>query len=305
MTSSSDRSQISVIVPVYNGEKTVVQTIECLLRQSLPPDEIIVVDDGSTDGTRDTLRDFDRRITLLTQLNSGPASARNRGVRAAKSAFVAFTDSDCLPNNDWLFNLSRGFDDERVAGVGGPVRSAIPGLTCEYADAVRMLDPRLDEDGVIAHLITANACFRREALIEAGLFNKRFRKPGGEEPDLCFRLKGLGYEFRFVEQAMVLHYHRHTLKSFLKTVANYGEGGYVLGQLWPHYHIENPLRRLIRSLVAMRSIFIRIPGYAPKYGLSRAVCFSLLDYLRQLALLSGYLRGRRCDAQGKRGHSGV
>ena len=97
LITTGDDSHISVVIPVYNGEKTIVQTIECLLRQSLAPDEIIVVDDGSTDGTRETLRKFDQRITLLTQLNSGPASARNRGVRAAKSAFVAFTDSDCLP----------------------------------------------------------------------------------------------------------------------------------------------------------------------------------------------------------------
>ncbi len=294
-----------MVIPVYNGEKTLVQTVECLLGQSLAPDEIIVVDDGSTDGTRESLRDYDQRIILLTQLNSGPASARNRGVRAAKGAFVAFTDSDCLPNKDWLFNLSRGFDDERVAGVGGPVRSAVPGLTCEYADAKRLLDPRFDEDGAIAHLITANACFRRELLIEAGLFNHRFRKPGGEEPDLCFRLRKLGYEFRFVEQAMVLHYHRQSIKSFLKTNANYGEGGYVLGQLWPHYHIKNPLGRFIRSMVAIRSVFSRIPGYAAQYGLSRAIYFSLLDYLRQLALLSGYIRGRRFEAQGERNHSGV
>jgi len=296
LITASDHPRISIVVPVYNGEKTVVQTIECLLRQSLAPDEIIVVDDGSTDGTREALRKFDQCIILLTQPNSGPASARNRGVKATKSAFVAFTDSDCLPDKDWLFNLSRGFDDDRVAGVGGAVRSAIQGLTGEYVDAVRLLDPQPDKDGAIPYLITANACFRREALIEAGLFNERFRNPGGEEPDLCFRIKRLGYEFRFVERALVLHHHRQTIKSFLKTIANYGEGLYILGRLWPDCNIENPLRALIRTLVALRSLIRRIPKYAAQYGLSKAVYFSLLDYLRQVALLSGYLRGRRREA---------
>ncbi|MGE0132675.1 MAG: glycosyltransferase family 2 protein [Blastocatellales bacterium] len=296
MTVAGGHPHISVVVPVYNGEKTIVQTVECLLRQSLKPDEIIVVDDGSTDGTREALRKFDQRITLLTQANSGPASARNRGVKAAKYAFVAFTDSDCLPDEDWLLNLLRGFDNERVAGAGGSVRSAIRGLTGEYVDAVRLLDPQPDEAGEIPYLITANACFRRDALIEAGLFNERFRKPGGEEPDLCFRIRRLGYEFRFVEQALVHHHHRQTIKSFLNTIANYGEGLYVLGRLWPDYSIESPLMRLIRKSVALRSIIQRIPGYAAKYGLSRAVYFSLLDYLRQVALLSGYLRGKRREA---------
>ena len=296
MITAGGPPNISVVIPVYNGEKTVVQTVECLLRQSCRPDEIIVVDDGSTDGTREALRKFDQRIKLLAQPNSGPASARNRGVKAAKSMFVAFTDSDCLPDKDWLFNLSLGFDNERIAGVGGAVRSAIRGLTGEYVDAVRLLDPQPDKDGAIPYLITANACFRREALIEAGLFNERFRKPGGEEPDLCFRIRRLGYEFRFVEQALVHHHHRQTIKSFLKTIANYGEGLYVLGRLWPDYHIESPLRGLIRKLVALRPVIQRIPGYAARYGFSRAVYFSLLDYLRQVALLSGYLRGRRREA---------
>jgi glycosyltransferase involved in cell wall biosynthesis len=296
LTASGDRPHISVVVPVYNGEKTIAQTVECLLRQSLKPDEIIIVDDGSTDGTRDALRKFDQRIMVLAQANSGPASARNRGVKAAKCSFVAFTDSDCLPGEDWLFNLSRGFDGERVAGVGGSVRSAIRGLTGEYVDAVRLLDPQPDEDGAIPYLITANACFRREALIKAGLFNERFRKPGGEEPDLCFRIRRLGYEFRFAEQALVHHHHRQTIKSFLNTIANYGEGLYVLGRLWPDYSIESPRRGLIRKSFALRSVVQRIPIYSAKYGLSRAVCFSLLDYLRQVALLSGYLRGRRREA---------
>ena len=296
MIEACNYPHVSVVVPVYNGEKTIVQTVECLLRQSLRPDEIIIVDDGSTDGTREALSKFDQLIILLTQSNCGPASARNRGVEAAKCPLVAFTDSDCLPDKDWLLNLSCGFDNDRIAGVGGTVRSAIRGLTGEYVDAVRLLDPQPDEAGEIPYLITANACFLREALIKAGLFNERFRKPGGEEPDLCFRIKRLGYEFRFVEHALVHHYHRQTIKSFLRTIANYGEGLYILGRLWPDYRIESPLRRLIRKLVALRSVIQRIPTYSARYGLVRAVYFSLLDYLRQVALLSGYLRGRRREA---------
>lgn len=291
-----DRPSISVIIPVYNGAKTVSQTVECLQRQSLKPAEIIVVDDGSTDETLAVLRGFDEQITILSQPNSGPASARNRGVRAANGDFTAFTDSDCLPDKDWLLNLALGFDNERVAGVGGAVRSAVQGLTGEYVDAIRLLDPQPDESGEIPYLITANACFRREVLIEAGLFNESFRKPGGEEPDVCLRIRNLGYEFRFAEQALVRHHHRQTVGSFLKTIANYGEGLYVLSRLWPDYRIENPLQRWLKRLIELRSIIRRIPKYAARYGLFKAVYFSLLDYLRQIAYLSGYLRGRRREA---------
>lgn len=290
---TDNRPNISVIIPVYNGAKTISQTVECLLRQSLKPAEIIVVDDGSTDETPSVLRGFDGEITVLSQSNSGPASARNHGVKVAKGDFAAFTDSDCLPDKDWLFNLALGFDNERIAGVGGVVRSAVQGLTGEYVDAIRLLDPQPDESGEIPYLITANACFRREVLIEAGLFNQRFRKPGGEEPDVCLRIRKLGYEFRFAEQALIHHHHRQTIGSLLKTIANYGEGLYVLSRLWPAYSIGNPFRRLLRRLVELRSVVRRIPQYAGQYGLFRAICFSVLDYLRQIAYLSGYLRGRR------------
>jgi glycosyltransferase involved in cell wall biosynthesis len=290
------RLQISVVVPVYNGARTIARTVECLLRQSLAPAEIIIIDDGSTDGTRQALEKFSGQIRVRTQTNSGPASARNSGVRLATGDLVAFTDSDCLPDEDWLEKLSSGFDSPPVAGVGGAVRSAIRGMTGEYVDAIGLLDPGRDREDAIPYLITANACFRREVLIKAGLFDERFRRPGGEEPDLCLRIRRMGYRFRFSKQALVRHYHRDNIVSFLKTIANYGEGSYVLGGLWPEYRIDKPVKRLLRRSVELKSLVSRVSVYASRYGFFKSVYFSLLDYLRQIAFLSGYLRGRRREA---------
>lgn len=287
---------VSVIVPVYNGAATILRTIECLREQSLKPRKIIVVDDGSTDGTPELLAKLGRDVTCLRKTNGGPASARNHGVRAADADFVAFTDSDCLPDRDWLLNLCNGFDDPQVGGVGGIVRSAEQSATGQYVDEVRLLDPRPDDSGQIHYLITANACFRREAIVDAGFFDERFRKPGGEEPELCLRIRKLGYRFRMIETAVVLHHHRQTTRGLLKTIANYGEGLYLLGQSWPDYRIERPSRMLLRKLVSLRAFFRRIPDYSRRYGLGKAIYFSLLDYLRQLALLSGYLRAERREA---------
>src|SRR5262245_32579431 len=128
----SNRPRISVVVPVYNGAKTILKTIECVLNQSLKPLEIIIVDDGSTDDTERLLCNVDDEITFLRKENGGPASARNLGVRAAKTDFVAFTDSDCLPDRDWLLNLFRGFNGPKVGGVGGIVRSADKSAMGQY-----------------------------------------------------------------------------------------------------------------------------------------------------------------------------
>lgn len=283
---------ISVIVPAYNCATTIGATVAALLAQELSAREIIVVDDGSTDNTRAALEPFTQRITYLHRLNGGPAAARNTGIRAASGALVAFTDSDCLPRPDWLRRLSAGFTDERVAGVGGIVRSADHNTTSEYIDTIRLLDARADETNEIPYLITANACFRRDALLAAGLFDEAFAKPGGEEPDVCLRLRRLGYYFRAAEDAVVLHHHRQNLRSLLRTLANYGEGRYLLSRRWPEYSVQRPLPQLARHAIALRSLVTRAIAYSRSHGSRKGAYFSLLDYLRPMALLVGYLRGR-------------
>lgn len=283
--------EASIVVPVFNGATTIVSTVEHLLNQSLSPKEIIVVDDGSTDDTIEVLKPFETRINYQFKPNGGPASARNFGARLATAEFIAFTDSDCLPDRNWLKNLLAGFDSPNVAGVGGSVKSVNDSLIGEYVDLLQMLEPAKNSNGEIEYLITANACFRREALLAAELFDERFRKPGGEEPALCRRMKELGHQFRSAPQAVVLHHHRQTVGSFLRTIRNYGEGRYLLGKLWPDYQIADPTRTFFRQAVAIRSLASGFPAYVRQHGVKKALAFSALDYLRQLAFLRGYLRG--------------
>jgi GT2 family glycosyltransferase len=283
---------VSVVVPVFNGEETIVSTVESLFRQRYQPREVIVIDDGSTDETAIRLRALSNRIEYRRQTNAGPAAARNAGIRLSSGDLVAFTDSDCLPDETWLGSLVEGFTDPRVGGVGGIVRGGGETIVSEYVDMIRLLDPGF-EDGKIPYLITANAAFRREVLFDAGLFDERFRKPGGEEPDLCRRIRDLGYEFRLAEGALVTHRHRQSVRSLLRTIANYGEGRFLLGSQWPEYRINQPVKRLLRLSVAGRGVMQRLPDYLKRYGVKRAFVFSTLDYLWQPAQLVGYLRGQR------------
>lgn len=85
--------KISVIVPVYNGEKFISKCLDSLLSQNLNDIEIIVINDGSIDKTENIVKQralSDTRITLISQENSGVSSARNRGIRAAKGDYIAF-----------------------------------------------------------------------------------------------------------------------------------------------------------------------------------------------------------------------
>jgi glycosyltransferase involved in cell wall biosynthesis len=87
---------VSCVIPVFNGERFLAEAVESVVAQEHPDLEIIVVDDGSTDGTRAVAERFGSRVKYLHQANSGPASARNHGIRAASGEFVALLDSDDL-----------------------------------------------------------------------------------------------------------------------------------------------------------------------------------------------------------------
>lgn len=87
---------VSVVIPVYNGARYLEETLNSVLAQSYQPLEVIVVDDGSSDGTSDLLLRFGDRITRITQDNQGQAAARNRGIAAARGEYIAFLDADDL-----------------------------------------------------------------------------------------------------------------------------------------------------------------------------------------------------------------
>lgn len=96
MSSTGRLPLVSIVVPVYNGEKYIEDCLLSILRQNYPSMQIIVVDDGSTDGTAELVLAMGSSITYVHQENSGSAVARNVGVELSKGEFVAFVDSDDL-----------------------------------------------------------------------------------------------------------------------------------------------------------------------------------------------------------------
>jgi len=96
-------SKISVIIPVFNGERFIAEAIQSVLDQKYEPLEIIVIDDGSTDGTKKVVELFDEKIILISQTNQGVASARNAGLKKATGDLIAFLDADDIWVNNKLF----------------------------------------------------------------------------------------------------------------------------------------------------------------------------------------------------------
>ena len=129
-TSAQDRPAVSVIVPVYNAEKTLRRCLDSLLAQRFSDLELLVVDDGSTDSSAAICLEYasaDPRVRLCRKENGGVSSARNLGLKEARGEFIAFCDSDDCAGADWLSSLYDAIGDSGMA-VGGYVRTEPSGV---------------------------------------------------------------------------------------------------------------------------------------------------------------------------------
>lgn len=225
---------ISVVIPTYRRWDRLQRTLAAMEAQTLPVDrfEVIVSDDGSGDGTLEQVRSYagrsPLRITVLTGPNGGPAAARNRGIAVARGEWVAFTDDDCVPEQDWLEAFAAAAGKGGFDGAGGFVKRYNDTLLGRYIDWSRMMMPPLREDGTAAYLVTANALFRRKLLEDLGGFDQAFKAPGGEDPHLSYRAKELGARLIYLPEARIRHMHRDTIGGIHRTWYQYGIGERVM-----------------------------------------------------------------------------
>ncbi|MGV0024373.1 glycosyltransferase [Phormidesmis priestleyi] len=230
--------QVSVIVPIYNGEADLPDLLDCLVAQTYPRDrvEYLLVDNGSDDRTFELLQAASQKIPQIhalaeTQIQSSYA-ARNTGIRAAKSEVLAFTDADCRPKPDWLLNLVQPFVDSAVGLVAGEIK-ALPGhsLLERHADRQETLSQKHTlANAFCPYGQTANLAVRRQAFEKVGLF-RPYLTTGGDA-DICWRiLRETSFELRFAETAIVRHRHRATLSDLRSQWRRYGKSNRYLHEL--------------------------------------------------------------------------
>lgn len=243
--------EISVVIPAFERVNALEGCLQALAAQTLPPSrfEVIVSDDGSRRPVRDTLGSMlgalaDRlTVRVIRQANGGPASARNRGAGAAIGRYLAFTDDDCRPEPDWLERLLRHFAARPNALVGGGLRTTegsdrYARATQTIMDFVYAEQERREGLRVFS---TSNLALPASGFKRLGGFSSTFKRPAGEDYDLCARWYGGGGEIAYAPDAVVAHDHALTLGTYWLQHFTYGRG------------LLQVRRRLRRAKVSLRS----------------------------------------------------
>jgi GT2 family glycosyltransferase len=221
------RPRVSVVVCTYNGGGTLEQCLRSLQVLDYPDYEVIVVDDGSTDNTRTILEHFPD-VRAIHQPNRGLSAARNAGLGAATGSIIAYTDSDCFADADWLTHLVHHLERSGAAAVGGPNLTPEDGrLAACVAAAPGQPTHVLESDQVAEHIPGCNMTFRRDALLAINGFDPRYRK-AGDDVDVCWRLQQAGLWIAFAPGAFVWHHRRQNPRAYLRQQAGYGEAEAML-----------------------------------------------------------------------------
>jgi glycosyltransferase involved in cell wall biosynthesis len=230
---------VSVVIPTYERRERLHRVLAALASQQLDdPFEVVVVSDGSTDGTVEYLRgdDVPLPVVVAEQRNAGPAAARNHGVDLASGDLVVFIDDDVVPAPALLARhvaAHRSLGDDVVV-IGPMLEDDAATLSPWTRWEQRMLRKQYaamsagEWAPTARQFYTGNASLRRAHLLAAGGFDTRFRRM--EDVELAYRLDGLGLRFVFEPEAVGVHYPERSFEAWVRIAHDYGENDVVFAR---------------------------------------------------------------------------
>jgi glycosyltransferase involved in cell wall biosynthesis len=208
---SSEDISIAVIIPLYNGESYIRDAIDSVFRQSLPPTEVIVVNDGSTDSGPMVVEQLalEHPITLLHKPNGGQSSARNMGIAHSSSSLIALLDQDDIWYSDHLEQLVKPFRRQRTIELGW-VYSDLDEIDRQGRLVARSIlrfvdnqNPKRDLQSCLRRdlfILPSASLMSRKAFEAVGGFDERLH--GYEDDDLFLRMFRHGYDNVFLDRSL-------------------------------------------------------------------------------------------------------
>ena len=304
-----DRPFVSVVVPAYNDPEGVAVTVSSLVEQTYPAEryEVLVVDNDSTDDTRDVVRRFEREHPVVTLLVEDEVqssyAARNRGIAAARADgdLVAFVDADMHVPPDYLADVADSAETGDWDYLGVRVELFTEGPETAISAWDRLYGFRERKSLEVDRFAPTNSLVvRREVLDAVGEFDERLTSSGDYE--FGRRVHAAGFEQAFDPDIVLRHPARRTLRAFVTKYLRVGRGYAQLSRLHPevfhHLPVWDPRHFLPPNPVAFRRfVRDRVDG---RLGVRPAVAVFLVLWLQKLVLVAGRLSERRADRSSNR-----
>lgn len=256
---------VSVIIPAFNNGEQLLMCLEALQEQTYRKDlfEIVVVDNNSTENIKEVSDKFSNTV-YVKETARGPAAARNKGISDSKGEVLAFTDSDCKPDSNWLKNGVETIVSQPDCGlVGGKVELYYENENSpnpvELYDTVSYLDQKryVEECHFAA---TANLFTKREVIRNIGVFlSDAFKGAAGEDTEWGRRVFRAGYKQLYQDKALVKHPAENSFMSLIKKTARLSRGNHIAGEVLGKLDGATSLSDKIREkLISFSSVLRKI-----------------------------------------------
>lgn len=291
---------LSVIIPTYNRKEILKKCLNALFNQTYPKSdcEIIVIDDGSTDGTETTVREIMEKspvgLKYFKQENKGPAAARNVGIKNANGKIILFIGDDIIATPTLLeehANWHRRYPDDNVAVLGyvtwSPEIKITPFMKWledggPQFNYYKIMD-KIEVDS--GYFYTSNISLKRHFLIDGGLFDEDFPYAAYEDTEIGYRLDKKGLKLLFNKYAIGYHHHFTTLKHACQRMIKVGESKQILMKKIGNQrkHFSKLLFRKFLSKIKF-ILYYFIAKFYEKKAIKPKIFGYVMDYCRFIGL---------------------
>lgn len=248
MSEKTANPLVSVVIPVYNGEKYIEECLQSVYRQSYRPIEVIVIDDGSADNSVNLISQFPDEKKLISQRNTDVSQARNVGIQNAEGQFIAFIDQDDIWEKEKLEKQVRAFREK-------------PGTDLVFTDSLKFNDKgerrhprdkheiasRLNDQNLFSTLVMKNVLMpsavmvKKESIEKAGLFESTFKTCGDYE--MWLRMAAMGMKFLYLPEPLAL-YRQHAENTYKNSQIMHKDRLKALDSIFANQALTPELRRL-------------------------------------------------------------
>lgn len=301
---SSIHATFSIIIPTYNRRIQLIEMLEKLSQQLYDRDcfEVVVIDDGSNDGTSDAVSLFNKKsnidINLISQMNKGPAHARNAGIKISKYEYIIFLDSDCYPLlDDWLLKIknqvnnirSKGHNDFLLAGrISMPIDSlsqrfilSLNGYGTPDLGAVGF-----ENTGDFISFPTTNLIVPKNTFHSVGGFDENIIYGSGEDTDFCYRLWKSGRAIFVYEPSIsIFHLHRTGILDLAKVSFKRSVNAHTLLEKYGISSKRCFRRRFVKVVALYVGLFVLLAGAYFEVWMTLGILFGVYVALFSFFLL--------------------